>query len=72
MLSLGNALTHLKKFEEAERHILSAHQGLVAQTTTESARYHRDVKASCEIAAEQYEAWDKPEKAKQFRKEAEN
>jgi tetratricopeptide (TPR) repeat protein len=60
--SLGKCLTTLKRYEEAEDHLLTAYDRLTASTGTAEGRARR-VAANI---AHLYEAWNMPEKARPY------
>jgi tetratricopeptide (TPR) repeat protein len=66
---LGASLAGQKKYAEAEPLLLEGYRGMVARTKRMPAlqRYHLD--RAREWLVQLYEAWDKPEKAAEWRRE---
>jgi serine/threonine protein kinase/tetratricopeptide (TPR) repeat protein len=61
---LGEALTGLHRYQEAELLLLEAHDAL---KTTQHSRYTRDAKANVARLVALYEAWHQPDKATPYR-----
>ncbi len=62
---LGAALTELGRYEEEETHLLEGHAGLDASAP--GGRRPRYLPRSIERLVYLYDAWDKPEKAAEYR-----
>jgi serine/threonine protein kinase len=64
---LGEALAAQRKFAEAEPLLLLGYEGLTQRSSTIPAAKRGCVRHAAEQLARLYEAWDKPEKAAQWR-----